>query len=137
MICWPDCQATRKEGEIMGRTLNRVTLLGRLGADPEVKYTQNGTAVANLSLATDNRIKRGDQWETQTEWHRVVAWGKLAEIAQEYLSKGSSLCLEGRLQTRQWEDKDGNKRYTTEIIAQNLVFLDGPAKQQESDNVPF
>ncbi|MCH8568524.1 MAG: single-stranded DNA-binding protein [Balneolales bacterium] len=106
-------------------SLNKAMIIGNLGADPEVRYTQSNTAVATLSVATSERYKdsNGDLQE-RTEWHRVVAWGKLAEICQSYLKKGSKVYLEGPIQTRSWEDKDGQKKYTTEIKALNMVMLD-------------
>ena len=133
----------------MARGLNKVMLIGRLGSDPEIRYTQDGTPVANFSLATDSPIKRGDQWETETEWHRIVAWRRLAEICSEYLGKGSLVYVEGRLRTRSWEDKDGNKRWTTEIIARDLQMLGSrpsagegsgdlqPPEPPIEDDVPF
>ncbi len=108
----------------MARGLNKVMLIGRLGSDPEIRYTADGTPVANFSLATDSPVKRGDQWESETEWHRIVAWRRLAEICSEYLSKGRLVYVEGRLRTRQWEDRDGNKRWTTEIIARDIQILE-------------
>jgi len=108
----------------MAKGLNKVMLIGRLGSDPEIRYTQDGTPVANFSLATDSPIKRGDQWETETEWHRIVAWRRLAEICSEYLAKGRLVYVEGRLKTRSWEDRDGNKRWTTEIIARDIQMLE-------------
>ncbi len=108
----------------MARGLNKVMLIGRLGSDPEIRYTQDGTPVANFSLATDSPIKRGDQWETETEWHRIVAWRRLAEICHEYLGKGRLVYVEGRLRTRSWEDRDGNKRWTTEIMAKDIQMLE-------------
>ena len=108
----------------MARGLNKVMLIGRLGADPEIRYTPDGTPVANFSLATDYSVKRGDEWETETEWHRIVAWRRLAEICSEYLSKGRLVYVEGRLRTRAWEDRDGNKRWTTEIIAKDMHILE-------------
>ncbi|CAN5179004.1 hypothetical protein BH23BAC3_BH23BAC3_29840 [soil metagenome] len=106
-------------------SLNKAMIIGRLGADPEVRYTQSNTAVANLSVATTERYKdkNGEQQES-TEWHRIVAWGRLAEICQEYLKKGSLAYFEGRIETRQWEDKDGQKKYTTEIKAFSMQMLD-------------
>ena len=106
--------------------LNKVMIIGNLGRDPEVRYTQGGSAVANLNIATNEvwKDKEGQKQE-RTEWHRVVVWGKQAEIAKEYLSKGRSVYIEGSLQTRQWDDKDGNKRYTTEIRCQRFVMLGG------------
>lgn len=105
--------------------LNKAMLIGRLGADPEVRYTQSNTAVATLSLATSERYKdsNGELQET-TEWHRIVAWGRLAEICQQYTQKGSQIYVEGSIQTRGWEDKEGQKRYTTEIKAQVIQLLD-------------
>lgn len=106
-------------------SLNRVTLIGNLGKDPEVRYMANGDAVANISVATTEswKDKNGEKQE-KTEWHRVTFYRKLAEIAGEYLKKGSMVWLEGRLETRKWEDKGGVERYTTEIIASELKFLD-------------
>ena len=104
--------------------INKVILVGRLGADPEVRYTASGTAVANFRMATSEywNDKTGERQE-RTEWHRIVCWGKTAELAGQYLSKGRQVFIEGRLQTRQWEDRDGNKRYTTEIVAREMQFL--------------
>ncbi len=109
----------------MARSLNKVMLIGHLGGDPELKYTPGGAAVATFSVATNEtyKDKEGNQQE-KTDWHRIVVWNKLAEIAAEYLKKGRLVYLEGRLQTRSWNDKDGNKRYTTEVVAQNLQMLD-------------
>jgi len=103
--------------------VNKVILIGNLGADPEVRYTQNGTAVANFRLATTETWKKEGEREEQTEWHRVVTFGRLAEICGEYLSKGSKVYIEGRIQTRKWEDRDGNPRYTTEIVAREMKML--------------
>ncbi|MFU8812265.1 MAG: single-stranded DNA-binding protein [Balneolaceae bacterium] len=106
-------------------SLNKAMIIGRLGADPEVRYTQSNTAVATLSVATTEKYKdRNGELQENTEWHRVVAWGRLAEICQEYLKKGSLAYFEGPIQTREWEDKDGQKRYTTEIKALNMQMLD-------------
>jgi single-strand DNA-binding protein len=104
--------------------VNKVILVGRLGRDPELRYTQGGQPVANFTLATNERwtSKDGERQE-RTEWHRIVAWGKLAELCGEYLSKGRQIYVEGRLQTRDWEDKEGNKRQTTEINAGTIQFL--------------
>lgn len=100
-------------------------LIGRLGQDPEVRYTQANTAVATLNMATSERYKDGNgEYQEKTEWHRVVAWGRLAEICQQYLRKGSLIYIEGPLQTRQWEDNQGQKRYTTEIKALQMTMLD-------------
>ena len=106
--------------------LNKVMLIGNVGRDPEVRYTQNGTAVANLSVATSRKWKGQDgQMQEETEWHKVTAWGRLAELCNEYLHKGSRVYVEGRLQTRKWQDQDGNDRYQTEVVAQEIRFLDG------------
>ena len=112
--------------------VNKVILIGNLGRDPELRYTQSGIPVATLNVATSWRRKGQDgQLQEQTEWHRVVAWQKLAELCNEYLSKGSKIYVEGRLQTRKWQDQNGNDRYTTEVVAQEIKFLSprqgGPA----------
>lgn len=106
--------------------INKVILIGNLGADPELRYTSGGQAVTDLRLATSRRWtgKDGSQQE-DTQWHRVVVWGKQAEHCKEYLAKGRQCYVEGRLQTRSWEDRDGNKRYTTEVVAQTVQFLSG------------
>ncbi len=111
-----------------GKSVNKVILLGNLGKDPEVKYTPSGTAVATFSIATNYRTKdkTSGEWQDHTEWHKVVCWERMAEIAGEYLKKGRSVYVEGRLQTRSWDDKEtGQKKYMTEIIAQDLVLLGG------------
>lgn len=106
-------------------SLNKAMLIGNLGQDPEVRYTQSNTAVATLSIATSERFKDSNgEYQERTEWHRVVAWGRTAEICQQYLSKGSKVYIEGPIQTRSWEDKDGQKRYTTEIKALQMIMLD-------------
>jgi single-strand DNA-binding protein len=107
-------------------SVNKVILVGNLGRDPELRYTQGGQAVANFTIATTERFstRDGDRQE-RTEWHRIVTWGKTAELCAQYLSKGRSVYLEGRLQTREWEDKEGQKRKTTEITAQTVQFLGG------------
>jgi single-strand DNA-binding protein len=104
--------------------VNKVILIGNLGSDPQVRYTPSGQAVANFNIATSERFnnKAGER-EERTEWHRIVAWGKLAEICQQYLKKGKQVYIEGRLQTRQWEDQQGQKRQTTEIVAQQMTML--------------
>lgn len=116
-------------------SVNKATLLGRLGSDPSVRYTQANTAVATLSLATSMKYtdKNGEKQEN-TEWHRVIAWGKLAEICQQYLAKGSQIYLEGYLQTRSWEDKEGIKRYTTEIVMQQMTMLGSKADNDRPPN---
>ena len=105
--------------------INKVILVGRLGRDPELRYTPSGTAVANFSLATDERWSSNGESQSRTEWHNIVVWSKLAEICNQYLTKGRLVFIEGRLQTRDWEDKDGNKRRTTEIVASDMKMLGG------------
>jgi single-strand DNA-binding protein len=107
-------------------SVNKVILIGNLGRDPELRYTQGGQAVANFTLATTERFpsKDGERQE-RTEWHRIVAWARTAELCAQYLSKGRSVYIEGRLQTREWEDREGQKRRTTEIVAQTVQFLGG------------
>lgn len=114
--------------------VNKVILVGNLGADPEIRYTPSGTAVANFNIATsENWTNKEGKKETKTEWHKIVTFGKLAEICGEYLSKGKQIYVEGRIQTRQWDDRDGNKRYTTEIVANTMQMLGRPGdKPQES-----
>jgi single-strand DNA-binding protein len=105
-------------------SVNRVILIGNLGRDPEVKYTQNGTAVANLNVATNEVwTDKAGQKQERTEWHRVVVWGKQAQVLGEHLTKGKQIYVEGSLQTRSWDDRDGNKRYTTEIRAARVLML--------------
>jgi single-strand DNA-binding protein len=107
-------------------SLNLVTLIGNLGRDAELRYTQNGTAVSSFSIATtDVWYDKNEQKQERTEWHRIVLWGKSAESLQDYLTKGKSISVVGSLQTRDWEDKDGIKRYTTEVKAQRIVLLGG------------
>lgn len=104
--------------------VNKVILVGHLGKDPEMRYAASGLAIANFSLATsENRKDKEGNKETKTEWHRIVAFGKLAEICGEYLNKGKQIYIEGRIQTNKWEDKEGNTRYTTEIIASTMQML--------------
>lgn len=108
-------------------SVNKVILLGNLGADPEVRFTQGGQAVATFRMATSESWtdRSSGQRQERTEWHRVVAWGRLAELCGEYLRKGRQCYVEGRIQTREWQDKEGQKRYTTEIVASQVVFLGG------------
>ena len=124
----------------MARGVNKVILIGNLGNDPDIRYTASGAAVANISLATAETWRdkeTGDQQE-RTEWHRIVFFGRLAEIVGEYLKKGSQIYVEGRLQTRKWQDKEGNDRYTTEIVANEMQMLgsrgvsSGPADLDQS-----
>uniref|UniRef100_C6E9H8 Single-stranded DNA-binding protein n=1 Tax=Geobacter sp. (strain M21) TaxID=443144 RepID=C6E9H8_GEOSM len=105
-------------------SLNKVMLIGNLGKDPEVRYTAGGTAVASFSVATTEKFKGKDgNWEEKTEWHNITLWARLAEIAGEYLSKGKTVYIEGRLQTRKWTDKEGKDRYTTEIVGEKMQML--------------
>jgi len=108
--------------------VNKAILIGNLGRDPELRYTQNGQAVVNFTLATTENWSDRSTGEKQerTEWHRIVAWGRTGEICAQYLSKGRTVYVEGRIQTREWEDKEGQKRRTTEINAQTVQFLGGP-----------
>ena len=109
-------------------SVNRVILVGRLGRDPETRYTGNGQAVANFSVATDESYKdRNGERQKRTEWHKIVVWGKQAEIAQQYLKKGSLVFIEGRIQSREWQDKEGQKRTSFEIVANNFRMLGGRA----------
>ncbi|MDQ5985889.1 MAG: Single-stranded DNA-binding protein [Syntrophus sp. SKADARSKE-3] len=104
--------------------INKATLVGRLGADPTIRFMQDGSPVANINLATDESYKKDGEKITKTEWHKVVFFGALATAASDYLAKGRLIYVSGRLQTRPWEDKDGIKRYTTEIVANELKFID-------------
>ena len=105
--------------------VNKVMLIGNLGQDPEVRHTNSGQPVANLRVATSRRVKdRDGNWNDQTEWHTVVCFARLAELAGQYLHKGSKIFVEGRLQTRSWEDREGKKQYRTEVVCENLKFLD-------------
>jgi single-strand DNA-binding protein len=114
--------------------VNKVILIGRLGKDPDVRYTPDGTMVTNFNLATDEQWKDKNGEKVQkTEWHRIVTWGKLAEICGNYLVKGKLVFIEGRIQTRSWEDKEGVKRFTTEIIASNMQMLDSKGQNKAED----
>ena len=123
----------------MASGLNKAILIGNLGRDPEVRYTPSGVAVANFSIATSETWtnKEGER-ETRTEWHRIVAFGRLGEICGEYLSKGRQIYIEGRIQTRDWEDREGIKRYTTEIVANQMLMLGArdQAESARSDDAP-
>jgi single-strand DNA-binding protein len=129
-----------REEEIMAG-VNKVILVGNLGADPEVKFLTSGTQVANFRIATtENRVNRSGEKVALTEWHRIVAFGRLAEICGQYLTKGKQVYIEGRIRTRQWEDKDGNRRFTTEIIANQMQMLgtsgaavEGTAPEKDMD----
>ena len=107
--------------------VNKVILIGNLGRDPELRYTQNGQAVANFTLATtETWSKKEGGRDERTEWHRIVAWGRTAELCAQYLAKGRTVYVEGRIQSREWENKEGQKQRTTEIVAQTVQFLGGP-----------
>ena len=141
-------------------TINKAILVGRLGKDPEMKYTPSGTAVASFSIATNYSVKDGDgNYTDKTDWHNIVVFGRRAEFAGEYLSKGRLVYIEGRIQTRSWEDQNGNKRYITEIVSSDVQLLgskgdnstkeieeptsetepkDAPVQdEEESDDLPF
>lgn len=127
-------------------SVNKVIIVGNLGGDPESRTTQSGTTVTNLSIATNERVKRGDTWTDHTEWHRAVCFGTTAENAARYLSKGREVYVEGKLRTRKWQDKDGNDKRSTEIVVDVLQFLgpkDAPAtaggqtNYGADDDIPF
>lgn len=119
----------------MAGGINKVIIIGNLGKDPELRYTQGGTAVCQLSVATTRTYLKQEQKVEETEWHRVVVWGKTAEHCGQYLTKGRQVYVGGRLQTRSWDDKDGNKRYTTEVVADTVQFLGGrPGGEQRSES---
>ena len=122
----------------MARGVNKVILIGNLGNDPDTRYTQGGSAIANISLATTSAWRDKESGETQerTEWHRVVFFGRLAEIASEYLRKGSGVYVEGRLQTRKWQDQNGNDRYTTEVVANEMQMLSNRSGAGDSPGRP-
>jgi len=116
--------------------VNKVILVGNLGKDPEVKYLDNGVAVANFSLATTENYKNKEgEKVSQTEWHNIVLWRGLAEVAEKWLKKGSSVYIEGKIKTRKWEDKDGNTRYNTEILADNMTMLGGKSNADSTSPV--
>ncbi len=118
----------------MAGGVNKVILIGNLGADPELRTIPSGKAVCEFRIATSESWTGKDgQKQERTEWHRIIAWGKLGELCNQYLSKGRQAYIEGRIQTRSWEDKDGNKRYTTEIIANDVRFLGGGSGRGRSD----
>jgi len=121
----------------MARGVNKVILVGNLGQDPELRYTGSGTAVCNLRLATNESYKdAGGEWVERTEWHSIVAWSRLAEICNEYLKKGSQVYFEGSLQTRSYEDKDGNTKYVTEVKAKEMMMLSGRGTNGDSYTAP-
>jgi single-strand DNA-binding protein len=115
--------------------INKVILIGNLGADPEIRYTQSGTPVVNFRLATTESWKGQDgQMQEQTEWHNIVAWKRLAEICAEYLAKGSKVYIEGKLQTRKWQDQNGNDRFSTEIVAREMKMLSPRGQSSAKEN---
>ena len=117
--------------------VNKAIIVGTLGQDPETRYTANGSAVVNLSVATNESWKGKDgNKQERAEWHRIVIFGKLAEIAEQYLKKGSQVYLEGRIQTRKWQDQQGNDRYSTEIVANEMQMLGGSKPQQQPRDYP-
>jgi single-strand DNA-binding protein len=118
--------------------VNKVILVGRLGRDPEVRYTADGTAVANFTMATSKewKDKQTGEKKERTEWHKVVAWRRLGEICGEYLAKGKQVYIEGSLQTREWQDKEGNRRWSTEIVADQMQMLGSPGQTQSYDEGP-
>ncbi len=117
--------------------LNKAILIGNLGADPETRYMQDGTCVCNIRLATTERFKgRNGERQERTEWHRVVLWGKLGEIANQYLHKGSQVYIEGRIETRKWQDRDGNDRYSTDIRAREMKMLGGKGEGAPRTSTP-
>lgn len=116
-------------------SVNKVILVGNLGRDPEIRYTTSGTAVCNFSLATSETFKdKSGEKQEKTEWHNIQCWGKLAELAGEYLAKGKTCYIEGRLCTRKWQDKSGNDRYTTEIVAEKIQFLSPKGESGSTSN---
>ena len=120
-------------------SVNKVILVGNVGKDPETRFSESGTAIANLTIATTNRFKnKQGQNQEETEWHRVVAYGKLAEIIEKYVQKGKPLYVEGRLQIRKWTDKQGVDRYTTEIVAEQMQMLgQKESKKTDDDDIAF
>jgi single-strand DNA-binding protein len=121
----------------MSRGVNKVILVGRLGSDPDIRFTPNGAAVARFNIATTERVPVGEgAWDERTEWHRIVVFGKLAETCGNYLAKGRLVYIEGRLRTQQWEDNQGIKRFTTEIVARDIQFLDSAVGAQREGGVP-
>jgi len=110
--------------------INKVILIGNLGRDPETRTTQGGSTVAKLAVATAERVKKGDEWVEQVEWHRVVCFGRLAENVGRFLKKGRQVYVEGRIRTEKWKDQSGNDRYTTEVVANEIRFLGGGGQRE-------
>lgn len=117
--------------------MNKIILFGHLGKDVELRATQSGTSVASFSMATKDRAKRGDEWVDSTDWHNIVVWGKLAELADKYLSKGSQCLVEGKVKTRSYEDKEGVTKYVTEVVASSVEFGQKLSEKKESAQVSF
>ena len=121
----------------MPKGVNKVTLLGHVGKDPEIRATQGGTTAANFSLATPERRKEGDEWVDHTEWHNLVAFQRTAEVVRDYVKKGSQILIEGKLQTQFWDDKEsGQKRYKTVILISDLILLGGGQERENGNGVP-
>ena len=122
----------------MSNGVNKVLIIGNLGSDPEIKYTKAGDPVANLSIATSEswKDKNSGDLQEKVEWHRVVMFSRLAEIAEQYLKKGSKVFVEGKLQTRKWQDQEGKDRYTTEVVAKDMTMLDSRSTSQAQENSP-
>ena len=122
----------------MSNGVNKVLIIGNLGSDPEIKYTKAGDPVANLSIATSEswKDKNSGDLQEKVEWHRVVMFSRLAEIAEQYLKKGSKVFVEGKLQTRKWQDQEGKDRYTTEVVAKEMTMLDSRSISQAQENSP-
>ncbi len=116
--------------------INKAILVGRLGRDPEMRYTSSGTPVCSFSVATDETWVKNGEKQSRTEWHNIVAWSRLAEICGQYLQKGKLVYIEGRIQTREWEDKDGNRRWTTEVVANEMKMLSGPGEAASGAREP-
>ncbi|MDA9262014.1 single-stranded DNA-binding protein [Flavobacteriales bacterium] len=125
----------------MNNLRNKVQLIGRLGQSPEVKNLESGKTVANFSLATNDKYKnQKGEWIENTEWHNLVAWGKTAEIIEKYVQKGSEIAIEGKLTNRSWEDKEGNKRYATEVLVNEVLLMGSKPegiKTNKKDDLPF
>jgi len=117
-------------------SVNKVILVGRIGQKPEIKYTTSGTGISNISVATTESIKKSGGYEDATEWHKVIIFGKTAEFVANYLDKGSLVYVEGRIQTRSWDDKDGNKKFMTEIVANTVTPLSSPQVNSSVDSNP-
>jgi single-strand DNA-binding protein len=117
--------------------VNKVILIGRLGDDPDFRTTATGQSVSKLSLATSDKYEKNGKMEEKTEWHRVILWGKQAELASQYLKKGSQVYIEGKLTTRSWEDKENKKQYITEVVGNHMTFLGGGQKKEEENGHMF